>query len=269
VKRLFLIAVLVVLCCVGQSQDLSGFWKGSLNMPSSCFPVNNMELQLTIKGDSVWGNSYHYMDVNYYVKKSLSGIYFSGTKKLTLNEGIVTTFKIPEHCKVCIKNFELTYSRRGKEEFLTGTWDGKIMGTNLACGTNTIVLSRVAESAFKEIPEVEVDTGELRLDFYDNAQVDGDSISVLVNKKLVLSHQKLGIKPISVIVKIDLKNTFQEVEMVAENLGSIPPNTAILIVTAGDMRYRLFLSSTETKSAAVRFVYVPPEVRRRPVSDDR
>lgn len=57
--------------------------------------------------------------------------------------------------------------------------------------------------------------------------------------------------------------------MLAENLGSIPPNTAILIVTAGDMRYRLFLTSTETKSAAVRFVYVPPEVRRRPTTDHR
>jgi hypothetical protein len=43
--------------------------------------------------------------------------------------------------------------------------------------------------------------------------------------------------------------------MVAENLGSIPPNTALLIITAGEKRYRLFLSSTEVKSAKVRFVY--------------
>ena len=32
---------------------------------------------------------------------------------------------------------------------------------------------------------------------------------------------------------IDLQHRFQEVEMIAENLGSIPPNTALLIVTAG------------------------------------
>jgi hypothetical protein len=49
--------------------------------------------------------------------------------------------------------------------------------------------------------------------------------------------------------------TFQEVEMVAENLGSIPPNTAILIVTAGEKRYQLLLTSTTEKSARVRFVY--------------
>jgi type IV secretory pathway VirB9-like protein len=43
--------------------------------------------------------------------------------------------------------------------------------------------------------------------------------------------------------------------MVAENLGSIPPNTAMLVVTAGEKRYQLFLSSTTEKSARVRFVY--------------
>jgi hypothetical protein len=113
----------------------------------------------------------------------------------------------------------------------------------------------VAESAFKEIPEIAVDTGTLRLDFYDNAIVDDDSISVYVNNKLVLTHQRLSLKPITTYVKIDLQNTFQEVEMVAENMGSIPPNTALLIVTAGEKRYRLYLTSTETKSAKVRFIY--------------
>jgi hypothetical protein len=43
--------------------------------------------------------------------------------------------------------------------------------------------------------------------------------------------------------------------MVAENEGSIPPNTALLIITAGEKRYQLFLSSTQSKSAVVRFVY--------------
>ena len=114
---------------------------------------------------------------------------------------------------------------------------------------------RMMYNVFKEIPEVVVDTGTLRLDFYDNAEIDGDSITVLVNKKVIISHQKLSSKPITVFVTIDLSNTFQEIEMVAENLGSIPPNTAVLIITAGDKKYQLFLSSTKSKSAMVRFVY--------------
>jgi hypothetical protein len=62
---------------------------------------------------------------------------------------------------------------------------------------------------------------------------------------------------LTTFVQVDLANPFHEVEMIAENLGSIPPNTAILIIHAGETRYQLTLNSTETKSAKVRFVYEP------------
>jgi hypothetical protein len=129
------------------------------------------------------------------------------------------------------------------------------MNTNVDCQPGQLVLSRVKESAFKEIPEVEVDTGVIRLDFYDNAEIDDDTISVYVNKKMIISQQRLSAKPSTAYIKIDLQNTFQEIEMIAENLGKIPPNTALLMVTAGTKRYRLYLTSTEVKSAKVRFVY--------------
>lgn len=223
-----------------------------------CFPENNIELQLNIDGSSVLGDSYHYQDVNNYVKKSLKGFYNVTTKKFLLQEGIVTTYHIPNRCVICVKEFELVYSKSGNLETLRGSWNGNILNTNLSCEGGSIVLTRVRESAFKDVPEIKVDTGEIRLDFYDNAQIDGDSITVLVNKKVVISNQLLSAKPITTFIKVDLKNTFHEVEMIAENLGSIPPNTAILIITAGKKRYQLFLSSTEARSAMVRFVYEVP-----------
>ena len=39
--------------------------------------------------------------------------------------------------------------------------------------------------------------------------------------------------------------------MVAENLGSIPPNTSLMIVTTRDKGYEIFISSTEQKNARV------------------
>jgi len=236
------------------AQDLNGFWKGTLTMTSSCFPINYIELQITVNGDSIYGNSYHYQDIDNYVKKKLIGSH-PQTEKIILQETYINTYKIPINCKVCIKKYELTYSEKNGEEMLTGEWGGYIFGTGADCGRGTITLTRIKESAFKEVPEIEVDTGQIRLDFYDNAEIDGDSISVLVNRRTILSHQKLNAKPITVFVRVDLQNTFQEVEMVAENLGSIPPNTAILIVTAGEKRYQLLLTSTTEKSARVRFVY--------------
>jgi len=220
-----------------------------------CFPENNIELQIDAKGNILVGGSYHYQDIDNYVKKKFRGTFDRASKKLILQEGIVTTYHIPQRCVICVKNFELTYYREGNKEMLKGYWSGNVLNTLQSCDGGSIILTRTRESAFKEIPEIEVDTGTIRLDFYDNAQIDGDSITVLVDKQVVMTHQRLGAKPLTTYVRIDLNNTFHEIEMVAENLGSIPPNTAILIITAGKNRHLLTLSSSEVKSARVRIVY--------------
>ena len=246
--------LLTVVSFQSVAQDVSGFWKGTLSM-RGCFPENNIELQINGKGEIVAGDSYHYQDIDNYVKKNFRGTYNRATKKLSVQEGIVTTYHIPQRCVICVKNFDLVYSREGKVETLKGYWNGNVLGSAQSCDGGSIILTRIKESAFKEIPEIKVDTGTIKLDFYDNAQVDGDSITVLVDKQVVLTHQRLSARPITTYVRVDLNNTFHEIEMVAENLGSIPPNTAILIITAGKNRHLLSLSSSETKSARVRIVY--------------
>ena len=148
------------------------------------------------------------------------------------------------------------------------------MSNKTICPPGTVVLNRIAVSAFKPEPklpptlvnrkaelvkEIFVDTGTIRLDFYDNGQIDGDTISVYVNNMPVVSYKLLTAKPITTFVKIDLKRTQQEVIMVGENLGTIPPNTALMIVKAGEKRYQLFLSSDEQKNAMVRFIYEKPK----------
>jgi len=225
-----------------------------------CFPENNIELQISLKGLETFGDSYHYQDVNNYVKKKIRGNFDRQTKTLRLHESLVTTYHIPQRCVICVKNFELVYSKEGNLETLKGNWTGNVLNSLQSCDGGSIILTRVKESAFKEVPEIKVDTGTIRLDFYDNAQVDGDSITVIVDGKVVLTHQRLSSQPLTTYIRIDLENTFHEVEMVAENLGSIPPNTAILIITAGKKRYMLSLSSSESKSAVVRFVYDPDNI---------
>lgn len=222
-----------------------------------CFLQNNIELQIHHTGEIINGDSYHYQDIYNYVKKKITGDYDPATKQVSVRETIVTTYHIPERCEICIKKFDLHYSKNGNIETLSGVWTGNVLNSANACSGGTIILTRVAESAFREIPEIKVDTGTIRLDFYDNGVVDGDSITILVNKRMVATHQLLSTKPVTMYVKIDPDNTLQEVEMKAENLGSIPPNTALLIITAGNKRYRLYLTSTDTKNAMIRFVYDP------------
>jgi hypothetical protein len=252
------------------TQEISGIWKGTLTQgPGGCFPVYNIELQIQISGNRITGASYHYSDVTNYVKEEFSGTFNAENKLLLINEMKVLTFKVPSDCIPCIKQYSLTYTTQERKESLNGEWGGVTMNNQAACPPGKILLTRTKESAFKNVDktvplttrtnelvrEIKVDTGIIRLDFYDNAQIDGDTISVFVDKQPVLSMQRLSQKPLTVKVIIDLKRTEHEVVMVAENLGEIPPNTALMMVTAGQKRYQLYLTSTEQKNAMVRFVY--------------
>ena len=100
-----------------------------------------------------------------------------------------------------------------------------------------------------EIP-VEGDSVELR--FYDNAEIDGDSISLFLNDRLLFTHVRLTDKAYTIKLSLkDLQDT-NELTMVAENLGAIPPNTSYMVVLVGEKRYEAKLASTENSSAMIR-----------------
>ncbi len=100
-----------------------------------------------------------------------------------------------------------------------------------------------------EIPTVE----EFKVDFYDNGEIDGDTISVFYNNKLLLSRQRLTDKPLSLKIKLDTTRAENELVMYADNLGAIPPNTALMIVTVGGKRHEVYITSTEKSSGTIRF----------------
>ncbi|MBL0152671.1 MAG: hypothetical protein IPP93_03980 [Chitinophagaceae bacterium] len=274
-RHICLLTGFVLLLSGLSAQDLNGIWKGKLVMePGGCFPVYNIELQLQVAGTKITGVSYHFSDTSNYVKETFDGRYVKDSNMILIGELGVTTFHIPADCVPCIKKYNLTYHKGdGPEEQLRGSWSGKTMDGKSNCPPGTIVLQRFDKSSFKPesklpptltkrkaelVREIKVDTGVIHIDFYDNGQIDGDTISVYVNNMPTVSYKRLTAKPISISVKIDPKRTEQEVIMVGENLGEIPPNTALMIINAGEKRYQLYLTSDETKNAMVRFIYEKP-----------
>jgi hypothetical protein len=99
---------------------------------------------------------------------------------------------------------------------------------------------------------------EVTIDFYDNGEIDGDTISVYDNSILRTSGKGLSTLPISLKISFENNEQPHEIVMVAENLGSIPPNTALMIVQAGTERYNVRLTSTEKKNAMVIIKYKAP-----------
>ncbi len=95
----------------------------------------------------------------------------------------------------------------------------------------------------------------VKIELYDNGEVDGDSVSLYYNNKLLLSHAGLSEKPITLMLDTESDSSAtNELVMYAENLGTIPPNTALLVITDGDKRYELRVSSDLEKSGSVRFI---------------
>ncbi len=97
----------------------------------------------------------------------------------------------------------------------------------------------------------------VELQFYDNAEIDGDSISLFLNGKMIFEHVKLSAEPFVVKFNVNEIPANAELAMVAENLGSIPPNTAFMMAYAGGQRYTARLESTEITTAVIRFQKVP------------
>jgi hypothetical protein len=101
------------------------------------------------------------------------------------------------------------------------------------------------------IKQFETGAGEIRLDLYDNGVIDGDTVSIYHNNQLLVSRARLSQKPITFRINVNAVNPYHELVMVAENLGSIPPNTSVMIINAGSKRYQVFITSTEQKNAKV------------------
>lgn len=100
---------------------------------------------------------------------------------------------------------------------------------------------------------IEVDNQYIKLDLFDNGEIDGDSITLFYNNMMLVTHKRLTDKPITFTIMVD-DDEVGEFEMYAENLGAIPPNSAVMVVTDGNKRYEARITSDLKKSGAIRFV---------------
>ena len=103
------------------------------------------------------------------------------------------------------------------------------------------------------IKEFIVEHDSISVTLYDNGIVDGDSITLIYNDSILTTHKLLTEKPLTFWIKIAPGNQRNEVQMYAENLGSIPPNTALMIIYDGNKRYEVNIKSTEKTNGSVSF----------------
>ena len=93
----------------------------------------------------------------------------------------------------------------------------------------------------------------LQLTLYDNGEIDGDTVSVVMNGEVIISKQRLSTNALRKTIFIDPTQDSVQLVMYAENLGSIPPNTGLLVVKDGKDLYEIRFSGDLQKNAAIIF----------------
>ncbi|MGZ8559383.1 MAG: hypothetical protein ACXWWC_13655 [Chitinophagaceae bacterium] len=346
------------------SQSVTGIWRGYFIADNGFY----YKLEFQVKqneSDGVSGVSYSWQDdIRFYGKTTMTGNYIGESQNFRIREIKTVEVKSEGGGGVCIMNYNLSYSRSGKEEFLEGNYLGKPEvkeGPNPyewgECGGGKVYLRKVTTSEFyiepalrpkknidsplvktpatpppptakkvvtpksnapvnkkttpvkknttttvakkkitplvkvtaadslkKTTPEITklpakpviitpsilktrenklaqsiiVSDPDVKVKLYDNGEIDDDSISVFLNKKMVLSKKRLTASPLTLHFTME-DDEDQELTMVAENLGRIPPNTSLMIVEAGEQRFEVRITSTTQKNAVVRFKYQKPK----------
>ncbi len=91
----------------------------------------------------------------------------------------------------------------------------------------------------------------LQISLYDNGEVDGDTVSVLMNGKIIMAKEGLSTKAVQKTIYADQGNDNIELVMYAENLGAIAPNTGLLVVHDGKSIYEIRFSGDLQKNASI------------------
>lgn len=270
------------------SQQVNGHWFGIGKMPATRdYHQYLSELVIRQKGKQVWGElDYYFRDS--LVKVPISGSFDPVSRKLSILPFSMIYYRSPSarnSIDVNLSgNFNLLVSKT--ESVLTGSLvpddDHKYtvpeINYRFTRSDDTTDLVMVNEEPIIQKPvviaaeptlqpeteddftkrtkvytkELELENPSIRLEIYDNGEIDGDMISLYLNNKLVLPKVTLTHKAVRLTIELDPSLPFNELSMFAENLGTKPPNTAALIVYDGKTRYETLLSSDLSKSATLK-----------------
>ena len=120
--------------------------------------------------------------------------------------------------------------------------------------TEVVIKSPIkpTERKLQKISEIFFSSDSLLLSFYDNGTVDGDTISMVLNGKIIAEKIKLTTNAFRITIPTRIgQNDSLILVMHAESLGLIPPNTGLLIIQDGTARYEIRFEGDLQRSSAV------------------
>ncbi|SDL97871.1 hypothetical protein SAMN05421813_104122 [Daejeonella rubra] len=275
------------------SQEISGKWYGKLTQgPGGYNDLFDLELNLNQK-KYIWGESLaSYGNANK-IRIGLSGRIVADSIRLAETIDMIQEDIVPWKWVACIKKYNLAYRKDGNFEYLEGTWTGvsknnpenacipgRVILSRSVSGLN-LLLSELKDSIInteqiayqspeppilnftteflktipKKVTEIKVYHSDLQILLLDYMKVDNDTVSVYLNRDLLVKNIRVTKRPTVINFKLDTRMELHEVLLYAENLGLVPPNTSELILVDGDSRHRIMIVSDKEKSATIYLRY--------------
>lgn len=287
-----LVFSLVLICSTlfSSAQDIAGLWRGRFtsNHPLQQITEYKYELLLFQDGNKISGYSYStVVNGEFYAVCEIAGNLFEGymviteTKTLYQNapgsEGVLQshilflngdTKEVSGEWKQSNKRKTQLFEESGKT-FLKKEDDPSKSGLiKVLEQKNAVQVEK--PSAPKQAPilnkdsiklssrtleivkSIETNADSVLIELYDDGLIDGDSVSVFNNNSILLNRIGLSDKGIKQTIALPKTEGGLLLTLFAENQGTIPPNTGVLVVKTGGLVYEIRFKSDNKKSAAVR-----------------
>ena len=120
--------------------------------------------------------------------------------------------------------------------------------------TSVVINSTIkpAERKIQKVSEIFFNSDSLQLSFYDNGTIDGDTISMVLDGKMIAEKIKLTTNAYRVTIPAKISRDDSLILIMhAESLGLIPPNTGLLVIMDGAIRHEIRFEGDMQRSSAV------------------
>jgi len=270
--RSLIIALLSFLNLSSFAQNISGVWVGNYERVLFMKQPDKLVIEIYVYNDSlITGASHLYYGDNQYEHYKIKGVFNKQNSTVYFYEDSTIDIRLGFMETNCLGNYTMKLRSTDLGLRLKGTWSDN--STRMfGCPSTGVWLQKdrtpdEKPSTFKaqdknlerssdiqsliEISESEKDSIEVSI--FDNGVIDNDSISLYLNDSLLIHKQLISNKPISLFISLDKKTLLNKIKLSAENLGTIPPCTAFMIIKTKKKRYEVNLSSNFSSNGVVEF----------------
>ena len=101
------------------------------------------------------------------------------------------------------------------------------------------LIKKKDERTSKLVQTIYTSVDTVKMYVYDNGEVDGDTVTVFFDNSVILNRYRISDKAKELFLPVSKNGEQHTIELFANNLGTIPPNTALIIIMTGSKRYEL------------------------------